>query len=303
MATAITSAGTFGGGDYYLANDISSSVTATSAYVGALTFTGPFTLSLNGKKLTLTGGAGTSSAPVLSVGVLSDYQGKITGAGGKIEGARVGAKLGGAASEIYGVDLSDNLYAGAWLLGANSKFKFNVVARVGGVSDQAYATGIQINADNVEVAYNTFIDLYRQSGYAGGGAGEGVGVNLTSGTSGGNVHHNRFVNNKVALNTYAVFGGGSNSKINDNFCRNFWRGFAIATLGSPEAKRNLGILETMLANSRGLGCEGCRPEAVAQNVMIGFSMAYTNVKSPTPTDYNVALTFPGLPEPTSRQLR
>jgi hypothetical protein len=290
--TPILAAGSYGAGTYKLANSIRTGINATGAYTGAIAFTGAATLDLNCKELANIAGSGNGRA-ILSVGVMSDYAVTIFDScgTGRIKGYRVGAKLSGARSQLIGVDLSENLYIGAWLQGAGSKAIRVRIASIGGVSDEPYATGVLVNANSIEIAGGTFLEFYRQAGYGGASAGEGVAINLASGSNGAFVHHNYIANSAARTNTYAVFAGGDDNRVNDNFARNFWRAFAInCETGKPEVLRNYAVIESALANSRGVGCETVAAGVAEHNVAIGYAMAFFGR---TPTALNVALTFPG----------
>lgn len=224
MAVSITIAGTYGAGDYVLGNDITTAINNTGGYVAALKFTGAFTLNLNGKKLTNTAGPGTTS-PILSVGVESDYRGTITDSSptktGKITGYRVGAKLFGADSDCNGVDLSGNLYIGAWIEGDNSKCNGLKVEDIGGISDEAYAIGIEVsNAEGVEVGNCAFKNIYRQANHPGSfgdHAGVGLAVNFSASSSNGRLLNSTFENDLFQVDTIGAFLGSGGGHVVSNF--------------------------------------------------------------------------------------
>jgi hypothetical protein len=210
--------------EYYLANDIP----------GSLAFTGEnVKLNLNGKTV-----QGTTSGNVHSVGISStSLFGYFVVFGGKVTGHRVGVDIRGLA-QLENVDLSGNRYIGANLRGAGSLVRCCECADIGGVSDEAYAIGINISGNNTTVKYSTFRNLYRQVAADPSIVGEGCPIVFNTACSGGRAENVIMINDEAREKTIGIFAGRGGHVIDKCVSRNFERGYHLSatnTLRDSEA--------------------------------------------------------------------
>lgn len=279
MSTAISAAGVYPGGDYHIVNSITTGINNTSGYAYALEFSGAFTLDLNGMTLANNAGGGSSGSPILSVGVCSAYTGKIydsSGGNGRIKGFRIGVKLDGASSKLLGCNLSENLYAGAWLDGADALVRGGVIGDIGGVADEPYATGILFGGADPSAIGVRFGELYRQTGYTGSAAGEGLAINFAAVSSGTRTMRDCIcVNSEIRSDVIGVFLGGNNTVdvVEHNIFENM-RYIGIAVSGSrstpPVIRRNLIRMTGAASNSYGISVTTGQP---SDNVIVGYETA------------------------------
>jgi hypothetical protein len=285
MTISITTAGSYPAGDYRLA----ASVISVSGTDG-VTFTGDATLDVNGCTIQNTGP------------VNNDWLIGISGLGklvvyntypllGRVVGFRVGVKAVGVGSIVRGVDLSGNRYIGAWILGSDSVVSDNLIASIGGVTDEAYSIGVQCNANRVSVIRNTFKELYRQAGSAPGAVGEGLAINFPADVTGGIAKYNILDNSLVQTHTYFGFSGVNGVNLYEsNRSRNAWRFVGMAGTPGSAARNNYAVLETLLSGSNGIGT--LDPVSVDGNIMIGYETPYLQAQG-----RNITMTFPGFPVP------
>ncbi len=191
--TAITSAGIYGAGDYYLANDI------TVAGGTAITFTGPASLNLNGKRLKSTN---------LGIGIQCSAANNIAITGGNgswIDGFQFGVASETPWTRIEGVIFDNIKHIAANLTGHTSRFISNTVNGVGGYTTEAYAVGANIGASGCFVQGNLFRNIYRQPGSS--GVGEGCAVLINAVAGGALVERNFIANDATDDHTIAIYAG------------------------------------------------------------------------------------------------
>ncbi|MBI4079782.1 hypothetical protein HY414_00950 [Candidatus Kaiserbacteria bacterium] len=264
--TIITSAGSYGGGDYKLGANI-------TVAGDALTFGGEAKLDLNGYTI-----RDTTTGNVWTYGVTGN--GKLTlydssGGLGKVTGFRVGVKLNGANSKIIGVNLSGNRYMGVWVEGSGSKIIGGEMSNIDGVTDELYAIGVQVGtATDVEVSGVLFRNLYAQSGYTGAAAGEGLPVNFSASSARGIMRYNVAVNDEPRDHTYGVFASGSSGgkhTIEYNTFVNYRVGIAAGdgSFGPTVIRGNRVELTAPLVNSHGISVGGST--IATGNTVIGYA--------------------------------
>lgn len=220
MATAISSAGTYSiAGECYLANDINVSGGT------ALTFTQPgVRLNMAGKTI-----RNTSPHPTnLSMGIRGRSANNFVITDGSITGFRFGINSSTPWTRIEHVDFSDCLYIGANLTGHTSKVISCTADRIGGVSDEAYAIGLNISGSGGLVEGNYFRNIYRQSGAPPSTAGEGAAVVINAAAGDCDVVRNRFENDQIEDKTIAIFTGRGGAH---TVAQNTVRGFKVGING------------------------------------------------------------------------
>lgn len=288
--TTITSAGTYGAGDYTLGSNM-------TLAGSALTFTGTATLDLNGKTITDTTGGNAWTYGVTLQGadsVVYDSKGN-----GKITGFRVGVKAEASGCSLRGLDLSGNRYFGAWLSANNCSVIGGRIGSIGGVTDEKYAIAVQCDAQNPLVYGVAFDEMYPQAGYTGTGAGEGLPVNFAASSVNGVMRRCVSVNTVPKVNTYGMFGGsGGGHTVEDCTFWNFWRAAASSNVGTVVMRRNFAWLRSNISGSLGFSCLS---SGVEENVAIGYEDPFSQSNLPK----NVSVFIPSFnsvvtaPDPAS----
>lgn len=195
MATPITSAGSYGTGEYYIANNI------TVAGGTALTFTGPARLNLAGMRIKSTnGGIGIQGSAANNIVVEG-------GNGSWIDGFDIGVNSSTPWTRIEGVIFDNIRNIGANLTGHTSRFIANTVNAIGGHATEAYAVGVNISGDTSEVRNNKFFNTYRQVLPPPSTVGEGCPVILNAAAQGCLVEMNFIRNDTLQPNTIGVYCG------------------------------------------------------------------------------------------------
>lgn len=265
MATGIFGAGSFAAGEYYLAQSFDAAPRENEA---AIAFTGPATLDLMGRKI-----SGSGSGNTWDKGIVANHTSTIfdsKGDGG-VQGFRVGVHLLASTSLIRGVDLSNNRYIGAWLQAQGCKVHGGRINNIGGVNDEAYAIGIQVNGLGCEIAGVEFRELYRQASAAANLAGEGLPVNFAAPDAVACVMSRCIaINTRAERNTYGVFAGsgGGGHHVTENMFWNFWRAVAVAQVGTPTVRKNFCFLSSPLLGSQGISSPTVG--VVEENTVIGY---------------------------------
>jgi len=200
VTTSISSAGTYGPGNYHLAADIS----------GGMIFAGDATLDLNGRII-----GDVADRDTVTFGVHSTHKLTVLDGigGGKITGFWAGVKAEGDQSYLLGIDLSGNRYIGALLQGNYCSINGVCCNDIGGVTNEPYATGIQCDGFQPIITNCQFRNLYRQHGYQGAAPGEGLAVNLSAQSASGRVQNINFVNDVFEDNTVGVFAGSGGGHV------------------------------------------------------------------------------------------
>jgi hypothetical protein len=211
MSTPITAAGSYGAGDYILANDISAGGTV-------LHFTGDAKLDLNGKKVEDTSTGNGDTFGILSAGKLDLYDGV---GSGKVKGGWAGVKVLGPGSRIN-VDIERSRYIGVYFEGAHgSKVVGGLISEIGGVTNEPYAIGVQVGTcAGVEVIGVRFKNIYRQTngpGSLGDHLGEGLAVNFSATATNGRLIDSSYSNDEFFIDTIGAFLGIGGSHLIDGF--------------------------------------------------------------------------------------
>jgi len=228
MTTPISAPGTYGAGDYYLANDI------TVSGGTAITFTGPATLNLAGRRLKSTaGGIGIQGSAANNVAING-------GRGSWIDGFEIGVNSSTPWTRVEGVIFDNITHIAATLSGHTSRFYDNVVNGVGGYTAEAYAVGANMGGDNSEVVGNEFYNIYRQPGVPASWIGEGCPIILNSAGHNTLVKDNLISNDTLQPHTIGVFAGGSGHivQFNQMFNMNIGIQSALAAPGFVTAFKN-----------------------------------------------------------------
>lgn len=266
MSTPVSAAGTYS--DCHLAHN----VTVSAGTGTTLTINGP--LDLNGFELrdTTTGNA-VSFGVVLNTAGARIYDSK---GGGKITGFWAGVKSVASSAQLINCDLSGNRYFGAYIdTGANNnKITGGKIGSINGVTNEAYAIGIQAgNVTNLVVDGVVFENMYRQTAATSAMVGEGLPVNFSSSST------NCVMKNCVAINTSAkpytigafagVLGGHT---IENNTFINFVEA-GVMTYSSAAAHNVVGNtiwLKEPTAGSR--GAEGHNTN-FTKNLIVGYDVS------------------------------
>lgn len=264
MATAITAPGSYGASnaEYYLANNIS----------GGLVFTGAnVKCNLNGKTIT-----GTSSGNTHTVGIQKNGSGYLVVYGGKVTGHRVGIDIQGA-GQLENVDISGNRYIGANLRGAGSLVRYCDCNDIGGVSDEAYAIGLNISGNNSRVEFSRFRNFYRQGAADPSLVGEGCPIVFNASCSGCKATNVVMINDVAAEKTIGIFAGiGGSHLIDQCISRNFERGYQMSagnTIQDSEA-----WMLSALPNSVGISAgDGLATRNLIANYATGIGGTVTSV--------------------------
>lgn len=219
-AEKITSPGRYTSGEYVLRSDIN--VEKGSALV----FDGPATLDLNGHSVQTVATGDDQDIGVEMLGIGSKlFSSK---SGGRVTGFRVGAKLSGNRSLSSGIEFLDSRYMGIWVDGDDIRIVGGLISEVAGVSDEPYSFGIHVYGDDVLIENVVIKNIYPQALYEGDAPGEGVGINLSSPSSGGKIKNTLITNDNPTTGTYGIFGGsGGNHAVRASNVRNFWRGISV----------------------------------------------------------------------------
>lgn len=241
-ATAITGQGTISQpGDYYLANDIT-----VSSGIGLIVTAANVKIDTAGKTLRSTeaGNAPTSFGILANnaTGGLYLYDSS-NDPGPDITGFRFGIISSAPNTTLERLNLSGNKYIGANLTGANAKVREVTIDGLGGVTDQAYAIGINAGGLNASVTYSVFRNLYRQAGAPAGMAGEGLCVNLTSSGVGGYAAYNLCENDNAETHTIGMYGGTGGANLIEY---NVIRRFAYAVQGGGAAAAPLTVRRNIM---------------------------------------------------------
>jgi hypothetical protein len=213
QTSSITSCGSYGAGNYALGN----SLTVSSG--DCLVLTGNVTLDLSDKEIksTATGNAWDYGIQHSGGALLLSR----TGGTCNVTGFRAGVRTSGAGSILTGINFCNNRYFAAWIEGDNSKVTGGTISDIGGVTDEAYAIGVQVSdADNVEVSGVTFKNIYRQSGGPGSfgdGQGEGLAVNFAASSTNGKLLNSTYENDEFQRDTIGVFLGSGGGHAVDGF--------------------------------------------------------------------------------------
>jgi len=258
VSTSISSAGTYGAGDYHLSADIAVSGS------DAITFVGDASLDLNGHTIIDVATGNTASHGVNAGATLTLHD---SGASEGIKGFRVAVKADGPRSKVNCVKITAR-YMGIWLGGDDSAVVGCHIAEIGGVADEPYAIGVQVgSAKSCRVERTTFRNLYRQTGFTGTAAGEGLPVNFSSNSSACTMRECVCINDRAQANTIGVFAGsGGGHAIRDNIFHNFAIGPAAVSALDIPITGNRVTIEAPISGSIGISGEGCTPVG---NIVIG----------------------------------
>jgi len=258
---AIHAQGTYGPGSYYLAQDI------VVAKGHGLVFTGSATLDLRGHAI-----ATSQTGNDWDIGIKMEGQGsRLTDSShgkGRVSGFRVGVALSGGGSRIVGGDYSGNRYIGIWIRADDVEVRGVTIARIGGVSDEKYAIGVQLGeASNCLVSRARFEDLYPQARYAGDGPGEALAVNFWASSRNCTMRGSVAINAEPRSDTIAVFAGSvGGHTIDDNVVHNFVVGLAASSASTATLRDNIISIQARVPGSIGISGRGA---VAAGNIVMG----------------------------------
>lgn len=257
-------------GEYYLANDI---VSSTSPAINIQSYC---RINPNGKTISVTCSDSAASPNIgILVNAASPYQVNIEGTL-YFSGVRFGILSSSPYTRIgYGVDFSGCKYCGvSFSQGAdNSWVRYCSANGIGGITDDAYAIGVNVGANNCLVDSNQFTNIYRQSGASSSLVGEGCPVILSSSSSNGIVRNNFIMNDTAQANTIGVFGGAGGSHV---ISRNVFKDFNIGIQGGGSPSSALTIEKNVLWMESLAGSVGIQAVygTASYNLLAGYDTAF-----------------------------
>lgn len=260
-AEPISAPGTYPPGTYYLANDI----TITSGF--ALNFPSEtiydrHELNLNGKTIRCLTQGNDETFGIVGSGPSNLI---IIGGGASwIDGCRVGVSSS-RQTRVQEVIFTNIRYMAMDLSGPWSRVILNMVGNVGGVTDEAYAVGVNVTGPNPIIQGNYFGNFYRQAGAPAWLGGEGVAIILGASSSNAVVEMN-YLANDVPAASIGIFAGGTGHSIRANTVRNFGHGIQVAAEG--QVFLNTLCLESPVSGAEALSFTSLA--AVWGNTVVGY---------------------------------
>lgn len=131
----------------------------------------------------------------------------VTIRGGNISQFLYGVRIEGDYGRIERMDLSENLFRGARVLGAGSiadRNRMRGIKGTGGAFAQSHSFGIEISGPNCVARFNIIDEVYPYGDF------EGVGISVSSSPTGCMVHDNliRWERNPTQGRLLGIWGGG-----------------------------------------------------------------------------------------------
>ena len=200
--------------------------------------------------------------------------GNVTVRDGKITGCFMGGHATGSTGNVSWerVNFTGNTYIG---VNGGTAFVGNIFDDITGYTTEAYAIGINAPANGCYVFGNTFRNMHRQPGAASGKVGEGVGVLISSGTTGCTVEANWFENDVLGLerDIGVWVAASAQATIHDNSFTNI--GWTVAASGTATVTDNRFWMRDAETDSVAVAAGVSSSVTAEDNVIIGYEDGFS----------------------------
>lgn len=188
---------------------------------------------------------------------------------GSITGCFMGVAGGADMLTVHSVDFSGNTYIGIHGGGRGTKIIGSVFQAIGGYQLEAYAIGIHNPGRDCLIERNTFREIVGQPVHPPGMAGEGVGILLSTGTTGCVIRGNWMANGGASDSIGIWLAGGTSAYIAENSITNFGDG---AIRGAPVSATVINNRLWMGAPWSGSWAIGGQNISAKGNLIVGFEI-------------------------------